>query len=193
MVALSIQRACRAGSARAAEEMGCRSVARESLALAIGLGVGACAPSAAFAAEAVEAGEIAECAGEAKRPPLRLGRRHRPARNPYRLARRHPLSGPSDRPVRADRARERAQMGMGAAHPGRLQPCRSRPRLVAWAEEHHLAMPRPYPGHWHHPNWFPAWVAGYDFGPEPRARAEQMIPRPRRHDLPPLRHADPQL
>jgi endo-1,4-beta-xylanase len=28
---------------------------------------------------------------------------------------------------------------------------------------------------WHHPQWFPAWVASYDFGANPKAEAERMI------------------
>jgi endo-1,4-beta-xylanase len=47
-------------------------------------------------------------------------------------------------------------------------------RLLAFAEGSRL----PMRGHtllWHHPAWFPDWVAGYDFGAHPRAEAERMI------------------
>lgn len=47
-------------------------------------------------------------------------------------------------------------------------------RLMAFAEDNHLAM-RGHTLLWHHPQWFPDWVADYDFGPNPRARAEELI------------------
>jgi endo-1,4-beta-xylanase len=47
-------------------------------------------------------------------------------------------------------------------------------RLITFAEQHRLAM-RGHTLLWHHPRWFPAWVANYDFGANPRVRAEQMI------------------
>ena len=47
-------------------------------------------------------------------------------------------------------------------------------RIIAFAEQNRLAM-RGHTLLWHHPRWFPGWVANYDFGANPRARAEQMI------------------
>ena len=46
--------------------------------------------------------------------------------------------------------------------------------IVDFAEEHGLAI-RGHTLLWHHPNWFPAWVANHDFGANPRAEAERMI------------------
>lgn len=46
--------------------------------------------------------------------------------------------------------------------------------IVDFAEENGLAI-RGHTLLWHHPNWFPAWVATYDFGANPRAEAERMI------------------
>ena len=46
--------------------------------------------------------------------------------------------------------------------------------IVDFAEANGLAI-RGHTLLWHHPNWFPAWVAGYDFGANPRAEAERMI------------------
>jgi endo-1,4-beta-xylanase len=46
--------------------------------------------------------------------------------------------------------------------------------IVDFAEENGLAV-RGHTLLWHHPNWFPAWVANYDFGANPRAEAERMI------------------
>ena len=46
--------------------------------------------------------------------------------------------------------------------------------IVDFAEENGLAI-RGHTLLWHHPNWFPAWVASYDFGANPRAEAERMI------------------
>lgn len=46
--------------------------------------------------------------------------------------------------------------------------------IVDFAEEEGLAI-RGHTLLWHHPNWFPAWVASYDFGANPRAEAERMI------------------
>ncbi|MDP8994014.1 MAG: endo-1,4-beta-xylanase [Pseudomonadota bacterium] len=46
--------------------------------------------------------------------------------------------------------------------------------ILAFAEQHGMAM-RGHTLLWHHPSWFPAWVASYDFGPNPRAEAERMI------------------
>ena len=63
-----------------------RITRRESLGLAIGLGVGACAPGAVLADTTSEADESLECAGPAERPPFRLVGRRRPAGNPHRLA-----------------------------------------------------------------------------------------------------------
>jgi endo-1,4-beta-xylanase len=47
-------------------------------------------------------------------------------------------------------------------------------RLLAWADSQGLAMR----GHnlvWHHPQWWPAWVTNYDFGPRPAAEAARML------------------
>src|SRR5262249_23133767 len=46
--------------------------------------------------------------------------------------------------------------------------------IVDFAEANGLAI-RGHTLLWHHPNWFPAWVASYDFGANPRAEAERMI------------------
>ena len=46
--------------------------------------------------------------------------------------------------------------------------------IVDFAESNGLAV-RGHTLLWHHPNWFPAWVATYDFGAHPRAEAERMI------------------
>ena len=46
--------------------------------------------------------------------------------------------------------------------------------IVDFAEANGLAI-RGHTLLWHHPNWFPAWVANYDFGPNPRVEAERMI------------------
>jgi endo-1,4-beta-xylanase len=46
--------------------------------------------------------------------------------------------------------------------------------MVDFAEENGLAI-RGHTLLWHHPNWFPAWVANYDFGANPRAEGERMI------------------
>lgn len=47
-------------------------------------------------------------------------------------------------------------------------------RIMDFAESNRLAM-RGHTLLWHHPRWFPDWVASYDFGANPRARAERMI------------------
>jgi endo-1,4-beta-xylanase len=46
--------------------------------------------------------------------------------------------------------------------------------MVAFALENHLAI-RGHTLLWHHVRWMPPWVAGYDFGANPRAEAERMI------------------
>jgi endo-1,4-beta-xylanase len=46
--------------------------------------------------------------------------------------------------------------------------------IVDFAEANGLAV-RGHTLLWHHPSWFPAWVAGYDFGANPRAEAERML------------------
>jgi endo-1,4-beta-xylanase len=46
--------------------------------------------------------------------------------------------------------------------------------MVDFAEANGLAI-RGHTLLWHHPNWFPAWVASHDFGANPRAEAERMI------------------
>ena len=46
--------------------------------------------------------------------------------------------------------------------------------IVDFAEGNGLAI-RGHTLLWHHPNWFPAWVATYDFGANKRAEAERMI------------------
>jgi endo-1,4-beta-xylanase len=47
-------------------------------------------------------------------------------------------------------------------------------RIMDFAAQNRLAM-RGHTLLWHHPNWMPDWVATYDFGANPRARAEQMM------------------
>jgi endo-1,4-beta-xylanase len=46
--------------------------------------------------------------------------------------------------------------------------------IVDFAEANGLAV-RGHTLLWHHPNWFPAWVANHDFGANPRADAERML------------------
>ncbi|HEV2866250.1 MAG TPA: endo-1,4-beta-xylanase, partial [Allosphingosinicella sp.] len=46
--------------------------------------------------------------------------------------------------------------------------------LLEFAERNRLAM-RGHTLLWHHPNWFPDWVASYDFGARPASEAERMI------------------
>jgi len=46
--------------------------------------------------------------------------------------------------------------------------------ILAFAEAHHLAI-RGHTLLWHHPMWFPAWVATYDFGAHPATEAARMI------------------
>jgi endo-1,4-beta-xylanase len=46
--------------------------------------------------------------------------------------------------------------------------------IVDFAEANGLAI-RGHTLLWHHPGWFPAWVANHDFGADPRAGAERMI------------------
>jgi endo-1,4-beta-xylanase len=46
--------------------------------------------------------------------------------------------------------------------------------IVDFAEQNGLAV-RGHTLLWHHPNWFPAWVADHDFGVNPRAEGERMI------------------
>jgi endo-1,4-beta-xylanase len=47
-------------------------------------------------------------------------------------------------------------------------------RIMDFAEAHHLAV-RGHTLLWHHPAWFPEWVASYDFGANPVAEAERML------------------
>jgi len=47
-------------------------------------------------------------------------------------------------------------------------------RIVAFGEAHHLAV-RGHTLLWHHPGWFPDWVASYDFGASPAGEAARMI------------------
>lgn len=46
--------------------------------------------------------------------------------------------------------------------------------LIAFAQDNRLAM-RGHTLLWHHPAWFPDWVAAHDFGADPRVAAERMI------------------
>jgi endo-1,4-beta-xylanase len=46
--------------------------------------------------------------------------------------------------------------------------------LLAFAEQNGLAM-RGHTLLWHHPGWFPGWVANYDFGARPAAEAERIV------------------
>ena len=46
--------------------------------------------------------------------------------------------------------------------------------MVDWARQHTIA----FRGHtlvWHHPDWLPRWLAGYDFGAQPTHAAEQLL------------------
>jgi endo-1,4-beta-xylanase len=47
-------------------------------------------------------------------------------------------------------------------------------RIAAFAQAHDIAL-RGHTLLWHHPQWFPAWLDGYDFGPRPAASAEAML------------------
>ncbi|KSB88032.1 glycosyl hydrolase [Caulobacter vibrioides] len=47
-------------------------------------------------------------------------------------------------------------------------------RIAAFAAEHGAAL-RGHTLLWHHPQWFPAWLKDYDFGPKPAARVEAML------------------
>ncbi|MFT4251975.1 MAG: endo-1,4-beta-xylanase [Caulobacter sp.] len=47
-------------------------------------------------------------------------------------------------------------------------------RVAAFAAEHGMAL-RGHTLLWHHPQWFPGWLKGYDFGPRPAAKAEALI------------------
>jgi endo-1,4-beta-xylanase len=47
-------------------------------------------------------------------------------------------------------------------------------RLAAFATDNAMAM-RGHTLLWHHPQWFPTWVAGHDFGARPSAAAEDML------------------
>lgn len=47
-------------------------------------------------------------------------------------------------------------------------------RIAAFAAEHGAGL-RGHTLLWHHPQWFPAWLKDYDFGPKPAARVEAML------------------
>jgi len=47
-------------------------------------------------------------------------------------------------------------------------------RIAAFAAEHGQAL-RGHTLLWHHPQWFPGWLKGYDFGPRPAAKAQALI------------------
>jgi endo-1,4-beta-xylanase len=47
-------------------------------------------------------------------------------------------------------------------------------RIAAFAKAHDMAL-RGHTLLWHHPQWFPAWLKAYDFGPRPAAAAEAML------------------
>jgi len=47
-------------------------------------------------------------------------------------------------------------------------------RIVAWAKTNRLGI-RGHTLLWHHPDWMPRWVAGYDFGANPASKAAAMI------------------
>jgi endo-1,4-beta-xylanase len=47
-------------------------------------------------------------------------------------------------------------------------------RIAAFAKAHDMAL-RGHTLLWHHPQWFPAWLKTYDFGPRPAAAAEAML------------------
>ncbi|KRA61130.1 glycosyl hydrolase [Caulobacter sp. Root655] len=47
-------------------------------------------------------------------------------------------------------------------------------RIAAFAQAHDIAL-RGHTLLWHHPQWFPAWLDAYDFGPRPATSAEAML------------------
>ncbi|MBI1686934.1 endo-1,4-beta-xylanase [Caulobacter hibisci] len=47
-------------------------------------------------------------------------------------------------------------------------------RVAAFAREHDIAL-RGHTLLWHHPQWFPGWLKGYDFGNKPAAKVEAML------------------
>ncbi|MEI9994428.1 MAG: endo-1,4-beta-xylanase [Rhizomicrobium sp.] len=47
-------------------------------------------------------------------------------------------------------------------------------RLIAFADANNLLM-RGHTLLWHNMQWFPAWVANYDFGPRPATEAERLL------------------
>lgn len=47
-------------------------------------------------------------------------------------------------------------------------------RIAAFAAEHGMAL-RGHTLLWHHPQWFPGWLTGYDFGGKPAAKVEAML------------------
>ena len=47
-------------------------------------------------------------------------------------------------------------------------------RIAAFAKAHDIAL-RGHTLLWHHPQWFPAWLKTYDFGPRPATAAEAML------------------
>jgi len=47
-------------------------------------------------------------------------------------------------------------------------------RIAAFAQAHAMAL-RGHTLLWHHPQWFPAWLATHEFGPRPAAAAETML------------------
>jgi endo-1,4-beta-xylanase len=47
-------------------------------------------------------------------------------------------------------------------------------RIAAFARQNQIAL-RGHTLLWHHPQWFPAWIAGHDFGARPAAAAEAML------------------
>ena len=150
-----------------------RITRRESLGLAIGLGVGACAPGTVLEANTSEADESLNAL--ARRSGRRFG-------SSVAAGRPGTLTGSLADPNY--RALLTGQCGLIVPENelkwGWIRRTRQSfdfapaDRLFAFAEENQLAI-RGHTLVWHHPNWFPAWVAEYDFGSNPRAEAERMI------------------
>jgi len=140
---------------------------RQSLALGLGLAAGACAPAAAFARADPGFASLNDLA--------RRGRR--------RFGSTIGSRGGSVRDIHyADLIRSECGLVV-PENELKWQWTRPTPTsfnfagadmIVDFAENEGLAI-RGHTLLWHHPNWFPAWVAQYDFGAAPRAEAERMV------------------
>ena len=150
-----------------------RITRRESLGLAIGLGVGACAPGAVMAETEGEADESLHAL--ARRSGRRFGSSVAAGR-PDTLT--GSLADPRYRALLTGQCglivpENELKWGWIRRTPQGFDYSGS-DRLVAFAEENGLAV-RGHTLLWHHPNWIPGWVAEHDFGPNPRAGAERMV------------------